>query len=154
MRAHIRRILLYFVCLLVLTSCNGAALRSLRGLFKRVPTKELVRRVPKTKPQSGKKLPKWTQGIDDVVRTMSRSDSSSFSSPGVTPYYNRSTNSYNSGGNAPFKFKTVDVTITAPKVDIVPDYGGVNLNRNSGGYKPNPYMGTSSQLQLKTDLSK
>ena len=150
-----KRILLYLLCLVAITSCNGAALKSLRGLIKRVPTKELVRKVPKTMPKSGKKSSEWINGIDDVVRAVSRSDSSSFTSPAVTPQYvspkyNGDINSYKPSGNGPFKFKTVDVTITTPKVDIVPHYSGVNLNRNSGGYKPNPYMGTSTQLQLST----
>ena len=155
MKAPMKRILLYLLCLVAITSCNGAALKSLRGLIKRVPTKELVRKVPKTMPKSGKKSSEWVNGIDDIVRAVSRNDSTWFSSSDaipeyVTPKYNGGINSYKPGGNAPFKFKTVDVTITAPKVDIVPNYSGVNLNRNGGGYKPNPYMGTSTQLQLST----
>lgn len=171
MKATSKRILLYLVCILTLTSCNGAALKSLRGLFKSfksVPTKELVRRVPKTVPKSAKK-PGWVNGIDDVVRkTMSDNDSSFFSSPEmtpkyVTPKYNGGTSSfdpdytpYKTGYRtraktevyAPFKFETHDLTI--PKVDLTPKSNGVNLNRNGVGYKPNPYMGTSTQLQLST----
>lgn len=156
MKAPMKRILLYLLCLVAITSCNGAALKSLRGLFKSfksVPTKELVRRVPKTAPKTGEKSLGWARGIDDVVRAVSKNDSTFFSSPEetqkyVTPKYNGDINSYQPGGNAPFKFKTVDVTITAPKVDLAPPSSGVNLNRNSGGYKPNPSVGTSNQLQL------
>ena len=153
MKEPMKRILLYLLCLVAITSCNGAALKSLRGLIKRVPTKELVRKVPKTMPKSGKKSSEWINGIDDVVRAVSRSDSTSFTSPGVTPQYvspkyNGDINSYRPGGNAPFKFKTIDVTI--PKVDIAPNSSSVNLNRNGGGYKSNPYMGTSTQFQFKT----
>ena len=124
----------------------------------------MVRRVPKTVPRSGKKSLEWTRSIDDIVRVVD--DSSFFSSPEVTPKhvtpkYNGGTNSfdpdyspYKTGYRprvkaevyAPFKFETHDLTI--PKVDLAPKSNGVNLNRNSGGYKPNPYMGTSTQLQL------
>lgn len=164
-----KRILLYLLCLVAITSCNGAALKSFRGLIKRVPTKELVRKVPKTMPKSGKKSLEWTQGIDDVVRSVvNNNDSSLFSSPDMTPKY--VTPKYNSGTNsfdpdyspyktgirprtktevyAPFKFETHDLTV--PKVDLAPRSNRVNLNRNGGGYKPNPYMGTSTQLQLST----
>ena len=170
MKAASKRILLYLVCILTLTSCNGAVLKSLRGLFKSfksVPTKELVRRVPKTVPKSAKKSLEWTQGIDDVVRSVvNNNDSSLFSSPDMTPKYvapkyNSGTNSFDPDYSpyktgirprtktevyAPFKFETHDLTV--PKVDLAPRSNGVNLNRNSGGYKPNPYMGTSTQLQL------
>lgn len=50
---------------------------------------------------------------------------------------------YRNSDPAPFKFKTVDVQITAPKVNV-PSSGSVNLN------KPNPYMGTSTQAPFKS----
>ena len=155
MKAALKRILVYLICSLVLTACNGAALKSLREIIKRVPSRELVRRVPKKVPKSGKKSPKWTRGIDDIYSAISRNDSTLFLSPvgtpkNITPKYNRRTNSFNPGVNAPFESKTIDVTITAPMLDVAPNYSDVNPNRNSRGYRPNPFLGTSTQLQLKT----
>ena len=141
MNATIKRILPFLVCILALTSCRGAALKSLRGLFKSVPGTELVRRTTKTVKTApkNKKSFEWTRGIDDVMRAVS--DSSSFSSHEATPEYgmlkNNSGTSYKQGGNAAIKFKTIDVKIP----DIAPNYNRVNLNRNSTGYKPDPLYG-------------
>ncbi len=140
MNATRKRILPFLVCILALTSCRGAALKSLRGLFKSVPGTELVRRTTKTVKTAPKtKKPfEWTRGIDDVIRAVNDSSSSSFyeETPDVI-LKNNSGTSYKQGGNAAIKFKTIDVTIP----NIAPDYNSVNLNRNSTGYKPAPLYG-------------
>ncbi len=135
------------LCIFALSSCSGAVLKSLRGLFKRVPTKELVRRMPKTVPHSNKRpsLPKMSNAVDDIVQIVS--DTSLYSKKGVPPK-NGFPSSYKSNDYTPFKLKAVDVKIPDPKMNI-PSYNGVTRNRTNG-YGPNSYMGMSPQLQLNT----
>ena len=127
MKAHLKRILPCLCCILVLSSCSGAALKSLRGLFKRVPTKELVRRAPKAVPHGKKPSSSGRFNFgDDIARMVKDSTWRPAQSVPSTNHFDPVR--YRNSDPAPFKFKTVDVKIAAP----------------------NPYMGTSTQAPLKS----